>query len=104
MASNGTPPQTHPAFILPTALLAGAGMVGVALWLNHNLDWPVLLAPAAILAAFTALAFVWLTRFRSARRWQAALDTYAEREIAQAQPGKRQRFTKEQVRSSVLSK
>jgi hypothetical protein len=42
--------------------------------------WPVLLAGAAI-ALIALLQFLWLYRARSTRRWQAALDAYAAREI-----------------------
>jgi hypothetical protein len=37
---------------------------------------------AAILVLIALLGFVWLYRARSARRWKAALDAYAERGIA----------------------
>jgi hypothetical protein len=37
---------------------------------------------AAVVALTALLQFLWLYRARSTRRWQAALDAYAEREIA----------------------
>jgi hypothetical protein len=46
---------------------------------NH--DWQVLLSAAAI-ALSTIVPFIWLYRARSTRRWKAALDAYAVREIA----------------------
>ena len=44
-------------------------------------DWEVLLTAAAV-SLIALLRFVWLYRARSSRRWNAALDAYAEREIA----------------------
>jgi hypothetical protein len=42
--------------------------------------WQALL-PAVIVALTVLLGFVWQYRIRAARRWKAALDAYAEREI-----------------------
>jgi hypothetical protein len=54
----------------------------------------VLLA-SAILALAATLGFVWLVRARAARRLQAALDIYADREMARI-PG-RQRLKSRQA-------
>jgi HAMP domain-containing protein len=43
--------------------------------------WYGLLA-AAVVAVIALLPFVWLYRTRSTRRWKAALDAYAEGQIA----------------------
>jgi hypothetical protein len=40
------------------------------------------LPPAAVLALTSVLGIVWQSRARGTRRWRAALDGYAEREIA----------------------
>jgi hypothetical protein len=52
------------------------------LWLLLALDASEYVVPAAALAAIAG--FVWQMRARTRRRW-AALDAYAEREIARAQ-------------------
>jgi hypothetical protein len=41
-----------------------------------------MLVAAAVVALTALLPFLWLYRARSARRWKAALDAHAEREIA----------------------
>jgi hypothetical protein len=66
-------------------VVLGAGIAG-ELWLRPAAGgvWPALL-PAAFLALTAVLGIVWLTRVRAARRWNAAVDAYAEREIARAQ-------------------
>jgi hypothetical protein len=63
------------------AILIGAAAVG--LWLRPA-DGPGWQAPleAEGLALTVALGLAWRSRARSARRWQAALDAYAQREIA----------------------
>jgi hypothetical protein len=40
---------------------------------------------AVVVASIAFLQLVWLYRARSTRRWKAALDVYAEREIARDQ-------------------
>jgi len=44
----------------------------------------------AVVALLAFLQFVWLYRARSARRWKAALDSYAEREIDRDRRGRKQ--------------
>jgi hypothetical protein len=65
-------------------VVLGAGVAG-ELWLRPSAGsvWPALL-PAAFLAVAAVLGIVWLTRVRAARRWNAAVDAYADREIARA--------------------
>jgi hypothetical protein len=64
------------------AAVLAAGVLG-GLWLRpaEGSAWPALLTAAA-LAAAAILGVVWLSRARAARRLNAALDAYAEREIA----------------------
>jgi len=66
------------------AALVGTEMVG-ALWFRP-VDGRGLLTflVAATLALMAVLGVVWQSRDRAARRWNAALDAYAEREIARA--------------------
>ncbi len=64
------------------AFLAAAGAVGLWLWLARG-DGPALLAAEALVIVVPLLA-VWRWRARSARRWSAAVNAYAEREMARA--------------------
>jgi hypothetical protein len=68
----------------PVGLLAVAGAAGLWLWQAHGANVP--LGPAVGLLALTVvLGVVWLYRVRAARRLFAALDAYAERELARAE-------------------
>jgi hypothetical protein len=49
--------------------------------------WHTLVA-AAVVALIAVVQVVWLYRARSTRRWRAALEVYAEREIARDRRGK----------------
>ena len=64
---------------LATVLSVGV-MIGPWFRPANGRGWQVLLAVAA--NALIVLLFVWLYRARSTRRWRAALDAYAVREIA----------------------
>ncbi len=64
----------------PVAFLAAAGAVGLWLWLARG-DGPALLAAEALAIALPLLA-LWWWRGRAARRWSAAVNAYAEREMA----------------------
>ena len=66
------------------AFLAAAGAVGLWLWLARG-DGPALLAAEALAIAVPLLA-VWWWRGRAARRWRAAVNAYADREVARARP------------------
>ena len=66
----------------PAAFLAAAGAVGLWLWLARG-DGPALLA-AESLAIVVPLLAVWWWRGRAARRWSAAVNAYADREIARS--------------------
>jgi hypothetical protein len=67
------------------------GVLGVLGWFWFRPvagpDWQGALASAAVALA-VLLVIVWRSRARAARRWQAALAIYAEREIAKAQRGR----------------
>ena len=73
------------------AVLAAAVLLG-GLWLRpaDGSAWPALLTAAA-LAAAAVLGVVWLSRARAARRFHAALNAYAEREIARNRRGNARR-------------
>jgi hypothetical protein len=70
---------------LSSEVLAAALSVGVVFgpWFRpaKGQGWPVLVAVAAIVALIALLQLLWLYCARSAKRWQAALDAYAVREI-----------------------
>jgi hypothetical protein len=71
--------------VLATVLSVGV-TVGPWFPLADGRGWYVLLA-AAVVALIALLRFIWLHRARSTRR-KAALDAYAEREIARDRHGK----------------
>jgi hypothetical protein len=73
--------RTPLSLIWPAAFLVAAGAVGSWLWLARGDGLQVLLAGTA-LAVLVVLGPVWRWRARSARRWNAVVDAYAEREIA----------------------
>jgi hypothetical protein len=78
-------------------VLGAAGVGGLWFGLAAGRGWPVLLAGAVL-----AGAVVWLSRARAARRWQAALDAYAKREIIRARRRKtRPRVTTVSARAEV---
>jgi hypothetical protein len=66
-------------------LLAAAAAAGLALWQTHGGYEPPR-PEVGLLALLAALGGVWLYRARAARRLFAALDVYAERELARAEP------------------
>jgi hypothetical protein len=72
--------RTRISLIKLTALLGAVGAVGIWFWLSQRVSTPGWVAPA-ILGSAAVLGILWQLRARAARRWQAALDTYAEREI-----------------------
>jgi hypothetical protein len=89
MESKRTGRQKPGVVVWLAAFVAIAGLgAGVAgeLWLRsaEGGSWQALL-PAAILALTAVLGIVLLFRARAARRWNAAVDAYAEREIARDQ-------------------
>jgi hypothetical protein len=70
------------------------GWLGV-LWWQPAATWQALLT-ALVLALAAILGSVWLFRARGRRRLRAAVDAYAEREIARTRSGK----TPQRVRRS----
>jgi hypothetical protein len=68
----------------PAVLLGAAVVVALWLWLGPGIG-PSGRLGAAVGASTLAAVIVWFFRARAARRRNAALDVYAEREIARAQ-------------------
>ncbi len=106
MANNqtGRPTGTFVVWLATfcTAAVVGAELIG-ALWFRpvDGRNRQALLAAAA-LALTAVLGFVWQSRARAARRWNAALDAYAEREIARARSRKAEEGQKLSMRGSLL--
>lgn len=71
-----------------SALVLGAGIVG-GLWLQpvDGRGWQAL-AVAMVVALTAVLGIAWQLRARAARRLQAAMDAFAERQIAWARQRK----------------
>jgi hypothetical protein len=74
--------RTPLSLVGSVVFLAAAGAVGLWLWLARG-DGPAPLAAAALVVAAPLLA-LWQRRARAARRWSAAVNAYADREIARA--------------------
>jgi hypothetical protein len=75
------------SLIWPVAFLGSGG--GAGIWLGFAQD-SVLLA-SVVLTLTALLGIVWLSRIRAARRWNAAVEAYAERELAREQRRKLRR-------------
>src|SRR4051812_48836783 len=73
--------------VASAAAVLGAGVAGLRLHPTDGSPGRALLA-AGVLALTSALGVVWQSRARGARRLKAALDAYAEREIARDRRGK----------------
>jgi hypothetical protein len=71
----------HPAHGVTAALLSVVATGGPWFRPVGGLGWAALLT-AAVVALVGLRQLVWLYRSHSTRRWKAALDTYAAREIA----------------------
>lgn len=82
MNHNSLARRNTVSWVWPAALLAPAGAGGLW-WGLVGGDVPGLLAVSA-LALLVVLAVAGLLRVRAARRWRAAMNAYAEREIARA--------------------
>jgi hypothetical protein len=81
-----------PRFLVWAALLLGA--VGACLWLWLAQGDSIQVLASAFLMATALLGMVGQSRAHAARRWQAALDAYAEHELSQLARGKvRQKVT-----------
>jgi hypothetical protein len=66
--------------LITLASVVGVGIAGIYLWFASTVSSPVWLPPA-ILGAAALMGLSWQLRIRAARRWQASLDAYAEREM-----------------------
>jgi hypothetical protein len=77
MGNNRTGRRTTTSQAWPVTLL---GAFGLWLWLAHGGGMAMLLGAAALVLPAT-LGVVWLSRARAARRLNAVLHAYAEREI-----------------------
>jgi hypothetical protein len=77
MENNRIGRRTPSSLLWPVTFL---GAVGLWFWLAHG-DGVAVLLGAAALVLTAILGIVWLSRARAARRLNAALDAYAEREI-----------------------
>jgi hypothetical protein len=88
MANNQTGRRTVTVVALLAtfcaAAVVGAEMVGGLSSRPVDGRGPLALLVAAALAVTAVLWVVWQSRARAARRWNAALEAYAEREIARA--------------------
>jgi hypothetical protein len=79
--------RRHMSPVWPAALLGLGGTTSLWLWLTLG-DGVQTLMASLVLALAAGLGLVWVRRTRAARRLQAALDAYAEREIARYWDGK----------------
>jgi hypothetical protein len=87
MTNNSIVRRKVVSLIWPVAFLGSGG--GAGLWLGFAQD-QVLLA-TLVLTLTALLAIVWLSRIRAAQRWNAAVEAYAERELAREQRRKLRR-------------
>ena len=55
---------------------------------QHWFDVLIALLAIVAVALLAVLGVVWLVRARAARRWRAAINAYAERELARPRRGK----------------
>ena len=100
MKSNEGSQLKWASWAAAVGLLAAAGAMGLWSGQTHGAYVP-LGAAVGLLALTAALGIFWLYRLRSARRLFAALDAYAERELARAE---RRTFTPSVTRNRVLVK
>jgi hypothetical protein len=80
MRNNSIHLRTRISLIDLAALLGAAAAIGILFWLSQGGSAPRWLA-AAILGPAAVLGIFWQLRARATRRWQAVLDTFAEREM-----------------------
>jgi hypothetical protein len=88
---------SRPAFLShlwPAALLGVGGAVGLWLWPTQGSAVRALPA-TAVFALTVVLGVLWQYRTRAARRWSAAVDAYAERELARARHANALQVTKQ---------
>jgi hypothetical protein len=78
-----SPGRTLLALSWVVALLGSAAAVGLCFWLAPG-DREQLLLPAVVLVLTALFGLAWLFHLRAVRRWNAALDSYAQREMDRA--------------------
>ncbi len=83
MKSNESAQPRPASWAGPVALLATGGAAGLGLWQAQSAFVPWWLV-VGLLTLTAVLGGVWLYRIRAARDFVAALDAYAERELARA--------------------
>ncbi|HZY90645.1 MAG TPA: hypothetical protein VFE78_37830 [Gemmataceae bacterium] len=83
MTNNWVARRTPLSLLGAAAVLGAAGAVGLWSWLARGGGVQAPLAAAA-LAGAVLLGIVWQRHARATRRWNAAVNAYAEREIARA--------------------
>ena len=84
MKSNKSIRPTAGSLVGPAALLGGVAAAG--LWLALAPDNVQIVLAAVTLATTAVVGVVWLFRARAARRFNAALEAYATRELARVRP------------------
>jgi hypothetical protein len=86
MTNNVTARRIPSSLGWTSAFFGAGGAAGLWYWLAQGDRLQMALAVAG-LALAAVLGIVWQVRARSASRFQAALDAFAEREIARAPHG-----------------
>jgi hypothetical protein len=89
MTNNWNGRRKAGSLVWPAALFGSGGAAG--LWLGMAQGSAQVLPAAAVLAVTAVFGAVWLSRYRAARRLNAAVEIYAERELARA---RRRRVTR----------
>jgi hypothetical protein len=82
--TNNEIDRKFPSLVWPVAALGVGGIIGLWFGFTRGESAPTLLA-FAVLAVAAAVGIVWRFRARAARRLRAALDAYAEWDIARMQ-------------------
>jgi hypothetical protein len=95
---NSRTGHRRPTFLIGLAVYGfaaalAAGIVGgLQVWPSHGRSG-LALPPVAVLVLAAVLGIIWQSRARGTRRWRAALDAYAEREMAKERRRERVRTT-----------
>jgi hypothetical protein len=76
--------SARPALTLSMVLAGTAAALGGWLWLAHSGSLQILLGATLLAGCAIAAILGWDLHARTWRRWQDAVDAYADREIAQA--------------------
>ncbi len=83
MEKNWIYPSTPLSLVVGLPAFVGTGAVSVWAWLADSISAQVMVA-AAVLILAAVFGILWQSRARAARRLRAALDAFAEREMARA--------------------